>query len=158
MQLVFRSARGAVRVRWADYALSRDFVLEHLEQGHPSERFAALHSIGRAAEGRFEFVDAARLRGEILRAWSALRRFDFAESAVAPRSAAARDGSVQTMLGRFIGAVMTITEHALDGDTLVVAREEARQSRWPTERGEVGRLAERVEAAEPDPKLAANRR
>jgi hypothetical protein len=158
MQLVFRTARAAVRVRWADYVLSRDFIQEHLERGHPSERFAALHTIGRADVGRIEIVDAARLRGEVLRAWSALRRFDFAESVVVPRTGSARDGCVQAMLGRFIGGVMAITEHALDGDTLLVAREEAPQSRSPSERREVEGRVERVDGAEPDPKRVATRR
>ena len=86
MQLAFRNTQGTVRTNWSEYALLRDNVQHYLENGAPSERFAALHAKERAVDGQVAVLDAARLRGEVLGAWYALKKFDLESTAVSLRT------------------------------------------------------------------------
>jgi hypothetical protein len=150
MKLVFRGARGAVWTSWSDYALLRDNVQHYVERGVPSERFAALHAIERAVDGRVELLDAARLRGEVLSGCDALGELALSDSAVSLRTRALLSGSqippvrgtvlaakagwepavsdapdqrIVQLLHGFVAAVLSITQHAVDGDKLLVVRE-----------------------------------
>jgi hypothetical protein len=151
MQLAFRNAQGSVRTSWSDYALLRDNVQHYLENGAPTERFAALHGIERAVDGRHAVLDAARLRSEVLGAWFALKKLDLESSAVSLRTHLVLSGSVPPprvrgtllaaraawelpvsvgseqplgeVLRAFVAAVLAVTETAVDGDRLVVSRE-----------------------------------
>src|SRR5690349_21166527 len=57
---------------WRSYASLRDVVLRVIEHGQPGEHFQALHGMEAAFHGEGHYVDALRLRGEVLRAWSGL--------------------------------------------------------------------------------------
>jgi len=88
---------GGVRVcDWASYALLRDNVQHFLERGAGQERFSALHAFEKAVDVGDERIDASRLRGEVLRAWSALRRKTCAEAAVSARTLAIMTNSPET--------------------------------------------------------------
>jgi hypothetical protein len=94
MRLVISTPGGARACDWESYALLRDNVQHYLEQGVPSERFAALHAIELAVDEGVQRVDAARLRGEVLRAWSALWDIELQDAAVSLRThAILTDGS-----------------------------------------------------------------
>jgi hypothetical protein len=151
MQLAIRSAHGTVKTHWSDYALLRDNVQHYLENGAPSERFAALHGIERAVDGHFAVLDAARLRGEVLGAWFALKKLDLESSAVSLRThlilsgsvppphatgtllatragwelpvTAGREQALGEVLRPLVAAVLAVTETAVDGDKVVVSRE-----------------------------------
>jgi len=68
MSLSFTGPNGWVEQRWIIYALLRDNVQHHLENGVPSEAFAALHEIGAALSGQRVFVPARTFRAELTRA------------------------------------------------------------------------------------------
>jgi hypothetical protein len=150
MQLVLIGSAASCVCAWRDYALLRDNVQHFIERGLPSERFAALHGIEAAVDAGACVVDAARLRGETLRAWYALWHIRIAEAAMSTRTRAILTGSIsQASTGdthaarslgwrlpvvaadttrvseaaqRFVSSVLEVTEHAVDGDTLEVRR------------------------------------
>jgi hypothetical protein len=152
MLLAIRGAHCTVRTNWSGYALLRDNVQHYLENGAPSERFTALHGIERAVDGHFAVLDAARLRGEVLGAWFALKKLNLESSAVSLRTHLILSGSVPPphvtgtllatragwelpvtvgseqalckVLRPFVIAVLVVTETAVDGDKVVVSREE----------------------------------
>ena len=141
--------RAATRVcDWRSYALLRDNVQHFIENGAPSERFAALHGIEAAIDEGAHYVDAARLRGEILRAWCALWRVRLDNAAISLRTRAILSGNTELPAARgtvrarvagwslpvsdrndmpvpraarrFICAVLVLTDAAIDGDFLRV--------------------------------------
>jgi hypothetical protein len=150
MKLLFVGHAGSRACDWSAYALLRDNVQHFIERGEPSERFAALHGIERAVDDGGCFVDAARLRGEALRAWYALRGVPLNEAAVSLRTRAILAGSTEApavrgtvraqQVGwelpvesneatpvahaakRFITAVLALTDRAVDGDRLEIRR------------------------------------
>ena len=73
MRLAFRSSGGSRACDWESYALLRDNVQHYVERGRSSAEFQQLHAIARAVDAASCFVDALRLRAEVLRAASALR-------------------------------------------------------------------------------------
>lgn len=73
---------------WNCYALIRDNVQHLLENGVPSERFAALHAIESAVDGETCIVSAAQLRAEVEGAWHALRGLRLRQAAVSLRTRA----------------------------------------------------------------------
>jgi hypothetical protein len=131
--------------------LIRDTVQHFVERGEPNEYFAALHSIEGAVDGGSCTVEAARLRGEVLRAWYALWAVPLEDAAVSLRTRAILTrsadqptvrGTVQArragwahpvearanipvpvMAKRFVTAVLALTESAVDGEVLVIRRE-----------------------------------
>jgi hypothetical protein len=68
--------------------LIRDNVQHLVENGIPSERFAALHEIESAVDGETCIVPAARLRAEVEQAWRALRGLRLRQAAVSLRTRA----------------------------------------------------------------------
>jgi hypothetical protein len=146
MKLVLMGPSGKLRCSWASYALLRDNVQHFIEGGAPSARFEALHSLERALEQESVPIDAARLRGEVLRAWCALWRIDCQNAAISLRTRAVLTGSaseptqrdtieakaagwelplqaddatpIPRAAGDFVGGVLKMTEAAVDGDLL----------------------------------------
>lgn len=146
---LFIAGRAGTRVcDWKSYALLRDNVQHFLEQGEPSWRFPALHALERAVDHGALTVDASRLRGEVLRAWGALWKIHVEDAAISPRTRSILTGNAempesrgtvaarhagwdlplladaQTPIpraaSRFIRTVLTLTETAVDGDTLEI--------------------------------------
>ncbi len=72
MQLSLVGSEAAYVCDWGSFALLRDNVQHYMEQGEPTDRFRALHSVETVIDSDPRQVDAARLRGEVLRAWGAL--------------------------------------------------------------------------------------
>jgi hypothetical protein len=150
VKLLLVGRAGSRACDWSGYALLRDNVQHFIEGGEPTERFAALHGIESAVDGGRCVVDAARLRGEVLRGWYALWRVPLDQAAVslrtrailtesteaptAPGTVRARhvgwelpvssDGSVRVAEAckRFVTAVLALTEGVVDGDRLEVRR------------------------------------
>ena len=150
MKLVLESRDGVRICDWESYALLRDNVQHFLEEGSPLPRFCALHSFERAVDADPQRVDASRLRGEVLRAWSALWWKNFEDAAISPRTRAvltessepppaektvqAKDAGWELPLAapartpipkaasRFVHAVLSLTKTAEDGDWLNVRR------------------------------------
>lgn len=117
-KLVVRGPKGYARVAWSDYLFLRDRVQRHLENGVQSERFATLHALERAASARFQLVEAARLRAEVLEAWRALRELEPLHGAIGA------DTSSQVDAGRFLRVVLAATEGVSDREKLLVAFEQ----------------------------------
>jgi hypothetical protein len=133
---------------WESYALLRDNVQHFLEGGEPSVRFPALHAIERAVDNGQETIDAARLRGEVLLAWCSLWNIELEHAAISLRTRAFLTGGapqaevrgtlsarsagwplplrgrpqapIPGVAWRFILTVLTLTETAVDGDTIDV--------------------------------------
>lgn len=150
MQLILKTRDGVRTCDWGSYALLRDNVQHFLEQRKPQARFAALHALETAVDSGEQRIDAARLRGEVLRAWSALWGRTFGEAAVSPRThaimtkCADEPETVETAVasetswglplradaetpiprasGQFVNAVLSLTSSAQDGDWLEVRR------------------------------------
>ncbi|MDF3066583.1 MAG: hypothetical protein K0R38_2184 [Polyangiaceae bacterium] len=150
MKLMIKTREGIRICDWESYALLRDNVQHFLEQGRPQARFQALHGLERAVDGEAQRIDAARLRGEVLRAWSALWWRKFSEAAISPRThaimvrAAAAPTAEETVAakstswnlpmradaetpipkaaGRFVNAVLALTSSAEDGDWVEIRR------------------------------------
>lgn len=150
MKLLLVGRAGAGACDWSGYALLRDNVQHFMEGGEPSERFVALHAIEAAVDSGRCRVEAARLRGEVLRAWYALCRVPFSDAAVSVRTRAILTGSAERPTARgtvrashtgwrlpgaggdsaavaesakkFVATVLSLTERVVDGDTLEVRR------------------------------------
>lgn len=87
MSLAFMGPAGSCERRWIFYALLRDNVQHYLEDGTPSEAFAALHQLASALGGEAVEVSAVRLRNELVRARQLLEK-PIGELAVSERSLA----------------------------------------------------------------------
>lgn len=159
MRLVIRNASGTRVCDWEGFALLRDNAQHFLERGEPSARFCALHSIEPIVEAGAGHVDAARLRGEVLRAWCALWDIDLDDAAISLRTRAILTGVLELPdtrgtlparaagwslpvrgapqepvprgAGLFIQAVLDLTETAVDGDILQVRRAGSRTAARP---------------------------
>jgi len=151
MNLSIESRAGTRACAWSGYALLRDNVQHFIEGGKPSERFAALHGIETAVDSGHCRVDAARLRGEVLRAWYALCRISVDDAAVSIRTRAILTGSSKSPAARgtvnarrtgwrlagpddgantvtasarsFVASVLSLTETAVDGETVEIRRQ-----------------------------------
>lgn len=149
MDLLLKSAGFVRRCEWPSYALLRDNVQHFLENGSVTDRFSALHAIEAAVDDGAALVDAAKLRGEVMRAWCSLWQVELSNAAISIRTRARMTGLstrstvVGTLLassagwalpvaeesGRvpqaawnFVRAVLSITESAVDGDLVEVER------------------------------------
>lgn len=72
MSLCFTGPSGSVEQRWIVYALLRDNIEHHLENGRPGPAFEFIHSVGAALGGGTVVLNALRLRSEMGRARDAL--------------------------------------------------------------------------------------
>jgi hypothetical protein len=150
VKLLLCGHAGSRACDWSGYALLRDNVQHYLEAGEPTQRFAALHGIERAVDSGQCLVEAARLRGEVLRAWYALWAVPMDRAAVSLRTRAILIGSTElpTARGtvraqqvgwelpvdpggslrvpeaakRFVTAVLAVTERVVDGNRLEIRR------------------------------------
>jgi len=152
MRLIVETAEGTRAFSWEAYALVRDNVQHFVEYDRPNGRFQALHGIEQAVDGGFSVVDAARLRGEVLRALFALGRISLDDAALSTRTRAVMTGSTHqpaahpTIEARDVGwalpvstdsdaavsiadaaasffdAVLDITTEAVDGQLLQIRR------------------------------------
>lgn len=96
MKLVIEGRAGRRICDWESFALLRDNVQHYIEGGAPSARFAALHEIEHAVDEGERVVDASRLRGEVLRAWTALWKVPLEEAAISLRTRATMTGSAES--------------------------------------------------------------
>jgi hypothetical protein len=165
MKLIISGGSATRTCEWSGYALLRDNVQHFLEDGEPTARFSALHSIERAVDDGEGVVEAGRLRGEVLRAWYALSRIRLQDAAVSLRTRAILTGSADMPAVRgtvraervgwqlpvdpleairvvdaarsFTAAVLELTANAVDGDTLAVRRDGSppRFAAKPNQRG-----------------------
>lgn len=161
MKLVVQSAEGKRAFKWESYALVRDNLQHFVEFGRPNGHFPALHGIEQAVDSGSFVADAARLRGEVLRAVAALRQIALVDAALSTRTRAimtdssSRPGAQPTMGARdvgwplpllpeadagttitevasgFIDAILAVTEQAVDGQ-LVHIRRAGRGPRYAT--------------------------
>lgn len=157
MRLLIRSSEAARACDWTDYALLRDNVQHFLEKGGVTDRFAALHGIERAVDEGAALVPAAKLRGEVLRAWCSLWQVQLTDAAISLRTRALMTGALGssvrgTLVARqagwplpvgleagrvpeaawhFVEGVLSLTDTAVDGDVLEVrrVRDEAAESK-----------------------------
>jgi hypothetical protein len=148
VKLFITSKTGTRICAWHSYALLRDNVQHYLERGEPDGRFPALHGIECAVDNGQHLIDASRLRGEVLRAWSALWKMKLERAAISLRTRALLtgnshlpairgtvaaqqagwelpvQGSDETPIPRaaqeFIRTVLLLTDTAVDGDMLEV--------------------------------------
>lgn len=148
MKLVIKGRAGRRVCDWQSFALLRDNVQHFLENGEPTSRFQALHGIELAVDEGSYVVDAARLRGEVLRAWVALWKVRLESAAISLRTRAILTGNseppecrgtvgarhagwelpitgaaeqpVPQVARRFIRTVLALTDTAVDGDVLEV--------------------------------------
>ncbi len=146
MKLVIEGRAGTRICDWESFALLRDNVQHYIEGGAPSARFAAMHEIERAVDEGEHLVDASRLRGEVLRAWTALWKVRLEEAAISLRTRAIMTGSAEPSPCRgtvpahqvgwalpvqghttspvpraaqtFIRAILALTPDAVDGEQL----------------------------------------
>ena len=65
MSLCFQCPGGAVEERWIIYALMRDNIQHHLEQGSPSGAFEGIHRVEAVLGGRVVQLNAQRSRGAL---------------------------------------------------------------------------------------------
>ncbi len=157
MQLSLAGSGAMYVCDWGSFALLRDNVQHYLEGGAPSWRFPALHAVESVVDGGPRQVDAARLRGEVLRAWSALWPVDVESAAISLRTRAVLTGCrelpeardtvtaksagwelplsaadltpVPRAAGDFVAIVLALTEPSVDGDMLQVCALGARPIR-----------------------------
>lgn len=150
MKLILIGGAGSRACDWSAYALLRDNVQHFVEGGEPTACFAALHGLEIAIDTGDCRVDAARLRGEVLRAWYALRTVRLDDAAVSLRTRAIltgctdvpnAPGTVRAQLvgwtlpiGKrgdalvpetaqpFVAAVLALTERVVDGEMIDVRR------------------------------------
>jgi len=95
MKLVIEGRAGKRICDWESFALLRDNVQHYIEGGAPSARFSAMHEIEQAVDEGERIVDASRLRGEVLRAWTALWKVPLEEAAISLRTRALMTGSAE---------------------------------------------------------------
>jgi hypothetical protein len=147
MSLLFYGPRGELEQRWIAFALLRDNVRHHLEQGVPTSEFAEIHRAAAALGGRRIVLSAARLRAELQKAQSLMQR-PISELAISTATRAALDGtwpppesestaligadrravpwlraagsSLDAAFGNLIRGLLDITEGAQEGDAVEV--------------------------------------
>ncbi|WP_438010731.1 hypothetical protein WME89_20000 [Sorangium sp. So ce321] len=68
MSLSFSGPKGWIEQRWIVYALLRDSIQHHLEEGRPGEEFKAVHEVAGALGGRRVMLPARKLHEELRRA------------------------------------------------------------------------------------------
>ncbi len=110
MSLLFVGPRGSFELRWDAYAILRDNVLHHLEEGHRSGAFRALHDIAAALGGGTVRVSASALRADVARAQASLgdlprERFavsDLTLAALAPGRGTSREHATRLGGGLFL--------------------------------------------------------
>ena len=68
MSICFVGPGGVCEYPWIRYALLRDNVLHHLEQGDPSPAFSAIYGIANALRGHGVRLSAVKLRDELVQA------------------------------------------------------------------------------------------
>lgn len=150
MQLTLSVGAKLCTCEWSSYALLRDNVQHFVERGQISDRFSALHAIEQAVLDGRQSVDAARLRGEVLGAVSALGGISIGEAAISLRTRAILTSSARVPAVRgtvrarqagwalpvasenesslleaarpFIAAVLSVTDAVADGDDVTVER------------------------------------
>ncbi|MDF3066990.1 MAG: hypothetical protein K0R38_2591 [Polyangiaceae bacterium] len=148
MQILMRSADTELACDWASYALIRDNVEHFLERGGATQQFSALHAIEHAIDEGANLVPAAKLRGEVLRAWCFLWGLALPDAAISLRTRALMTGALPsdirgTLIARhagwelpvsgatgpvpqvawlFLHTVLTLTDRSVDGDLLEVRR------------------------------------
>lgn len=74
--------------RWILYALMRDNIQHHLEQGEPSQAFDAVHRVGGVLGGQSVRLNARQLRTELEKAHAGLAGRAISELAVSARTRA----------------------------------------------------------------------
>lgn len=144
---------GSRSCDWSVYALLRDNVQHFIESGRPGARFSALHAMESAVDEGESVVDALRLRAEIQRAAQALSQVRMEDAAVSLRTrailtaSAAQPSLRATVRARavgwqlptdpdgasrvidaahdFIDAVLELTQHSVEGETIGARREGA---------------------------------
>ncbi|WP_437291096.1 hypothetical protein [Sorangium sp. So ce406] len=72
MSLSFSGPKGWIEQRWIVYALLRDSIQHHIEDGRPGEEFAAIHGAAGALGGQRVMLPARKLHEELRRAQAAL--------------------------------------------------------------------------------------
>ena len=87
MSLTYTGPQGSFERRWIVYAMLRDNVQHHLENGEPSADFEHLHALGQALSGRGVSVPALALRAELARLGPMLE-LPLAELAISVRTQA----------------------------------------------------------------------
>jgi hypothetical protein len=148
MQIRMRSGDTELACDWASYALIRDNVEHFLERGGPAQQFSALHAIERAIDDGVSLVPAAKLRGEVLRAWCSLWKVGVGDAAISLRTRALMTGAAPsdirgTLVARqagwelpvrgttgpvplvawlFLHTVLALTDRSVDGDVLEIRR------------------------------------
>jgi hypothetical protein len=151
MKLIVKGVEGKRVFDWGSYALVRDNVQHFIENGQPNGRFPEIHGIEGAVDAGTYVADAARLRGEVLRAMTVLNTVPLNAAAQTSRtraimvgshhrpgaspsvnahamgwdlpvSSASADASVHVAAADFIEAVLSVTSAAVDGDLLQVRR------------------------------------
>jgi hypothetical protein len=147
MSFTFQGPTGSFERRWIVYAMFRDNVQHHLENGEVSEAFRELHQLGNAlVQGRVS-VPAPELRREIQRSLPLLERSidDLAVSvktrsiqmlrlplpAISGTTLASEIGweapfplegalTLSDAFGSLVAELLRITEGAKDGDLVTV--------------------------------------
>lgn len=150
MKLIVKGKEGKRVCDWESYALLRDNVQHFIERGAPNGRFPALHGIEAAVDEGSNISDAARLRGEVLRAVAALQWITLQSAALSERTRAILSGSAESppvgptvpaqvagcslpiagspnasipnAARSFVEAVLDLTAEAEDGDLLQIHR------------------------------------
>lgn len=154
--LVFEGSGRTQSCGWEGYALLRDNVQHYLENGQPSARFSTLHSLEAALDGRATLVNAARLREELLSACQVLWQVPIKHAAISIRTRAILTGASRRPRVRgtvkaqaagwrlplsapdttpvplaaelAVSVMLTLTQQAVDGDTLRVTRRKRRSA------------------------------
>ncbi|WP_437640491.1 hypothetical protein [Sorangium sp. So ce854] len=72
MSLSFSGPNGWIEQRWIVYALLRDSIQHHLEDGTPGEAFSAIHGVAGALGGQRVLLPARKLHEELRSARAAL--------------------------------------------------------------------------------------
>lgn len=86
MSLTFYSNNKSFEAKWISYALLRDNIQHHLENGTPSDTFSNVHSVTQALGGHSVKLPARALRSEIEQAAKALRSLPISQLAISGRT------------------------------------------------------------------------
>jgi len=74
MSISFTGPKGWVEQRWIVYAMLRDNVQHHLEDGSPSGQFECVHAVAEVLGGKNVKISAKKLHAELERAQALLAR------------------------------------------------------------------------------------
>jgi hypothetical protein len=111
MSLCFSGSRGEVEQRWILYALLRDNVRHHLENGVQTSEFQELHRAAQALGGGRVALNARRLRRELEKVQASLARRSIEDLAISAHTRAAINGvwppdlETTAVVGRRAGAI-----------------------------------------------------